>query len=613
MLTSQGLRLRAGAGALAALVAVVLGLGAVPVMTAAPAAATVLHEREFNDIVGEELPLGATMVGSIDVPGSCCVDMDDYDVFYTDLPADARVHLSLKFPAGLAGRAYRVRVSDARRLDRQEFVLDGTHHDGAWLASQAFYMPAGRMHVQVYGTSDLSTWGAEYRLAVTVTPGQVETEDNDYLVFADPAPLGTTVRGSASLYHGTDRDFYVTDLSADARVHLSLTFPAGLAGEAYTVRVWDASETLRQVFSLDGTHHDGVWLGSQVFFMPKGSVYVEVSGTSRSSVWGKEYRLTVTSTPGRVETEPNDSLAESDAVPLGTTVLGSVLGTDPPNYDDGRDVDHFHVHVPAAGRVRLELRFPAVSAGAAYDVAVYDALYTTLAEFTVEGASGSGTTVRRKGVRVPAGRVYVVISGDKGRATWGKQYSLRVDPGVAGPTPTVKGTANVGRRLTAVPGAWTSGATLRYQWFRAGTAIRGATARSYRVVKADAGRELTVRVTGTRSGFTPYTRSSKARTVAQYAPTVSVSKVAVQRSVRGRVTVQVRTAATARPTGRVSVRVAGRTVTARLSAKARGKVVVRLPRISSRGTRAMRVTFAPTGWTKVSTSKGSVRTTVRVR
>ena len=167
--------------------------------------------------------------------------------------------------------------------------------------------------------------------------------------------------------------------------------------------------------------------------------------------------------------------------------------------------------------------------------------------------------------------------------------------------------------LTAVPGAWTSGATLRYQWFRSGKAITGATARTYKVTKADAGRRVAVRVTGSKPGFASAVQYSAARAVPQYTARVKASKVTVKRSARARLSVSVATSATARPMGTVTVKVAGKTVRVKVSAKAKGKVKVLLPKISKRGTYKAKVTFSPSGSTKVSTKARTVTTTVRVR
>ena len=76
-------------------------------------------------------------------------------------------------------------------------------------------------------------------------------------------------------------------------------------------------------------------------------------------------------------------------------------------------------------------------------------------------------------------------------------------------TPTVSGTVAVGRTLTAKVGTWKpSGVTFTYRWYRNGTAISGATGKTYVVKKADRGARLHVRVTGTLSGYVSQSRSS---------------------------------------------------------------------------------------------------------
>src|SRR5690349_1534691 len=77
-------------------------------------------------------------------------------------------------------------------------------------------------------------------------------------------------------------------------------------------------------------------------------------------------------------------------------------------------------------------------------------------------------------------------------------------PAVAAGTPQVTGTAQVGEKLTASPGAWSpGGAQLAYQWLRDGKNISGATSSTYVAAPLDAGKKLSVKVTGSLTGFTP--------------------------------------------------------------------------------------------------------------
>ncbi|MBO0983341.1 hypothetical protein [Rathayibacter sp. SD072] len=82
---------------------------------------------------------------------------------------------------------------------------------------------------------------------------------------------------------------------------------------------------------------------------------------------------------------------------------------------------------------------------------------------------------------------------------------------LTGATPTISGTARVGYTLTAAPAAWTpSPVTLSYQWYRGTTAITGATAATYKLVTADKAASITVKVTGTKVGYTTLVKTSAA-------------------------------------------------------------------------------------------------------
>jgi endo-1,4-beta-xylanase len=86
------------------------------------------------------------------------------------------------------------------------------------------------------------------------------------------------------------------------------------------------------------------------------------------------------------------------------------------------------------------------------------------------------------------------------------------EPGtlVKTPTPTISGTAQVGRTLTAKPGTWDDGVSLSYQWSANGTPITGATTSTLTLAPAHRGATITVTVTGSKDGFTSVSKTSKA-------------------------------------------------------------------------------------------------------
>lgn len=80
----------------------------------------------------------------------------------------------------------------------------------------------------------------------------------------------------------------------------------------------------------------------------------------------------------------------------------------------------------------------------------------------------------------------------------------------------IAGKARVGSKLTArTPGWGPRPVTVRHQWLRNGTPVKGATRSAYQVVRADRGTVLKVRVTVRKAGHAPVTRTSKGRKVAR--------------------------------------------------------------------------------------------------
>ncbi|MWB98598.1 carboxypeptidase regulatory-like domain-containing protein [Agromyces seonyuensis] len=91
---------------------------------------------------------------------------------------------------------------------------------------------------------------------------------------------------------------------------------------------------------------------------------------------------------------------------------------------------------------------------------------------------------------------------------------VRTDIAIAYPTalqsaaPTISGSPVVGRTLAVQTGDWQSGAVLATQWFADGDAIPSATGTSLLLGPENAGRRISVAVTGVLAGYPAVTRSS---------------------------------------------------------------------------------------------------------
>lgn len=93
-------------------------------------------------------------------------------------------------------------------------------------------------------------------------------------------------------------------------------------------------------------------------------------------------------------------------------------------------------------------------------------------------------------------------------------------------TPKISGTVRVGSTLRALSGSWTSGTRFTYQWYANGATIKGATGFSYTPTHGVRGKQLKVRVVGTRAGYGSASRSSATSkavatgTFSQHAPII---------------------------------------------------------------------------------------------
>jgi hypothetical protein len=101
---------------------------------------------------------------------------------------------------------------------------------------------------------------------------------------------------------------------------------------------------------------------------------------------------------------------------------------------------------------------------------------------------------------------------------------------VSSGTPSVGGSPVVGGVLQASTGTWEAQTTFGFQWLRDGAPIAGATGAAYQPSATDLGRQLSVRVTGSKAGSISLGKTSAAVSVGagtqlkQPTPTISGAK-----------------------------------------------------------------------------------------
>jgi len=506
----------------------------------APAQAATLNETEKNDTMAtaNSLPLGTTIQGhswGTNTTYYGTVGYDD-DYYRFSVSSTSKLGLSFSWPqiVGVNGTntAYHLTILDSNNATRFYYQPTNAEYSGSWFSNFSVFLPAGTYFVDVYGDTNSNTWqNTMYSLTVTATPPPTgityEQEFNDSNATANSLPLGSTIQGSSwgtnTTNYGTvgyDDDYYRFSVPSTSKLGLSFSWPQiiGVSGTntAYHLTIRDSNNVTRFYYQPTNAEYSGSWFSNYSIFLPAGTYYVDVYGDTNSNTWGKTYSLKVTAAAGNYEQEFNDSIATANSLPLGSTIQGSSWGTNTTNYGTvGYDDDYYRFTVPSSMQVRAALSFaqitPTSSNHDAYNVTIYDANLNTLGSeaVSIEQFSGASLTLN-----LSAGTYFVKVYSDSGRAVWGKTYSLSVGAIMTGATPKITGTAAVGKVLTAVPGTWSPSSTkLSYQWLRAGVAISGATSSTYTLVAADAGKAISVKVTGTLSGYASVSKTSATVTV----------------------------------------------------------------------------------------------------
>jgi hypothetical protein len=136
----------------------------------------------------------------------------------------------------------------------------------------------------------------------------------------------------------------------------------------------------------------------------------------------------------------------------------------------------------------------------------------------VKGADGSAGAILALGLAaaaVPATSHAIAPTGDGTRiAAVNPSIAQAAKKKLKTAKPTIQGTAKVGAKLKGVTGKWGPGkVTFKYQWLVNGKAIKKATKKAYTVQAADAGKKISVKVTGSKKGYKTVKKTSAAEKI----------------------------------------------------------------------------------------------------
>ncbi|MDR1852369.1 MAG: hypothetical protein LBR21_06950 [Propionibacteriaceae bacterium] len=146
-------------------------------------------------------------------------------------------------------------------------------------------------------------------------------------------------------------------------------------------------------------------------------------------------------------------------------------------------------------------------------------------------------------------------------------------------TPKISGTAKVGNTLTAkgAPSGW----TIKYRWLRNGKSIKGATKAKYTPTYADAGQQLSVKVTATKKNMTKTVITSAMKYVSKLSTKVKVSAPkTISKNTKAVLRITVKITGNSKPAGKLLISYGSKTKTYKLKASKKGVFSYKLPKLA---------------------------------
>ncbi|WP_051681989.1 hypothetical protein [Cellulomonas sp. HZM] len=367
------------------------------------------------------------------------------------------------FPAGYCSQSLDNALVWLSRLEPQGWQFETAHDVDSWMAPEFG-------HLDPYATYALSIWS-----------GDEDVEQVGYV--AADGRVGVTI-DEAARFTGDARITVPIHLSPGSRHVLRSTAGPVISGAP---RVGVAMIASGAMWSREGTKTSLQWFRGGVPISGATSPsYVPTSADIGAS-------LTVRATGWTDEC----SAVQADSRPTVKVAAGTIAATKAPTISGS-----------AAVGARLS------TTSGSWSVPGLEYHYQWLrGSAAIPGATGSTYMLSsadrgaKVAVRVSASRSgYVTAS-----ATSGATVVVRPGTIINRSRPSIAGTAKVGKKLKAGSGKWSvTGVTYRYQWYRDGKTIRGATRSSWTLTTKDVGTRVTVRVTASRAGYTNASATSKA-------------------------------------------------------------------------------------------------------
>ena len=416
-----------------------------------------------------------------------------------------------RFSAAVPAGSYAVMVDNSESLGTVRSVGSPIEFTEDKTAVNVTLAQGGELRGRVAGADGIPIEGATVIVSPDSGNAEYTTTDADGLWHLNGLSLGTAGvaieapgfvldTGDVTIVAGSN-PVIATELAAYGRLNVKLVAPtAELAKTAVTMVVTDGSghQLRTQTMAPDGRIR-------QIAGLPAGTpLTIGFRGGSIASTWWKGAASASAATPVTLNADSVTTIVPPlDFGPGMATISGHI--TD--NTDTGG-----HIIVSALPSGGSDGKSVDLGSSGDYQLSLVPGSYFLQAQLCI------GTWTASRGcVGKTRSVTYLDTAGNEKLvelSPWGSvgnvDLSFEKWDLAAAPAPKINGIPAAGKTLTATVGMWgPAPVKLAYQWYVGGTRISGATNADYTVVAADAGKALTVTVTGTKAGYKTTQKSAE--------------------------------------------------------------------------------------------------------
>lgn len=490
-------------------------------------------EREDNNYATQAnfITAGKSVYGSSRSP------YNDGDWFVMNTPQAGNGRLKFTFPKNLAGEAFEVKVFNAAQKEIVKFRLNGGDSDGASIAKQNIKLPKGQVFVYVRGLGP--SLGQPYQLTLGMTLTTAAPTISGKLspgatLTAKPGKWGP---GSVKFAYQWKRDgtaisgaqkstYKVTKSDVGRNLTVTVTgSSAGIGSESRTSAKKYVPTTFIDVprsqkfyseiqWMYDTKRTTGVKTSRGLAYQPKSGVTREAMAAFIFRQEAKKSYQAPKKSPFR-DVSPGDKFYREIAwmyeqgISTGTkTSSGRVYKPKQHVTREAMAAFLFRLRAPSNTKAPSQAPFADVPATHKFGREIAWMKTSKLSTGTKRGGTvvyEPKNTVTREAMAAFLFRMDRSVP--KKPTTKPKTPATTKNLTVG--APSISGNGRPGHTLTANTGTWAPApVTLKYQWLRNGTPISGATGKSYSVRLGDGRQNISVTVTGSKSGYRTASRSS---------------------------------------------------------------------------------------------------------